>query len=117
MRAQLRFDCGYNRVCQFVLQIEDVFQCSIPLACPDMGAAGGLDQLRRDPQPIATSAHGALHDIPRAQFPAVLAALQSIGALPAVLPESLLPIASAHVTNTRGEVTGAVFVPGHEVVA
>jgi L-asparaginase II len=54
---------------------------------------------------------------PRAQFPAVLAALQAIGALPAVLPDALLPIASARVTNTRGELTGAVFVPGHEVVA
>lgn len=54
---------------------------------------------------------------PRAQFPAVLAALQAIGALPAVLPESLLPIASTPVRNTRDEVTGAIFVPGHEVLA
>jgi L-asparaginase II len=51
----------------------------------------------------------------RAQFPAVLAVLQSLGVLPAVLPAALVPFAHAPVRNTREVITGAVFVPGHEV--
>lgn len=53
----------------------------------------------------------------RAQFPAVLAALQAIGVLPATLPEPLLPLAYTPLHNTREQITGAVFVPGHEVLA
>ncbi len=53
---------------------------------------------------------------PRAQYPAVLACLQAIGALPARLPASLMTIAHQQIMNTRDEVVGAVFVPGHEVV-
>ena len=53
---------------------------------------------------------------PRAQYPAVLACLQAIGALPARLPESLRSIAHQEIVNTRDDVVGAVFVPGHEVV-
>lgn len=53
---------------------------------------------------------------PRAQYPAVLACLQVLGALPARLPESLMTIALTPLTNTRDEMVGAVFVPGHEVV-
>ena len=53
---------------------------------------------------------------PRAQYPAVLACLQAIGALPARLPESLRSIAHHPIVNTRDDMVGAVFVPGHEVV-
>jgi L-asparaginase II len=53
---------------------------------------------------------------PRAQYPAVLACLQVLGALPACLPESLRSIAQSPLTNTRNETVGVVFVPGHEVV-
>ncbi len=53
---------------------------------------------------------------PRAQYPAVLACLQAIGALPARLPASLMTIAHHQIVNTRDDVVGAVFVPGHEVV-
>lgn len=53
---------------------------------------------------------------PRAQYPAVLACLQYLGALPARLPESLMSVAFQQLHNTRGEAVGAVFVPGHEVV-
>jgi L-asparaginase II len=53
---------------------------------------------------------------PRAQYPAVLACLQAIGVLPARLPEALMSIAHHQIVNTRDDVVGAVFVPGHEVV-
>lgn len=53
---------------------------------------------------------------PRAQYPAVLACLQAIGALPARLPASLMSIAHHQIVNTRDDVVGSVFVPGHEVV-
>jgi len=52
----------------------------------------------------------------RAQYPAVLACLQAVGALPARLPDALLPVAHHTLVNTRGEAVGAVFVPGHELV-
>ncbi len=54
---------------------------------------------------------------PRAQFPAVLACLQMVGALPARLPAPLAAVAHHAIVNTRDEVVGRVFVPGHEVVA
>jgi L-asparaginase II len=53
---------------------------------------------------------------PRAQYPAVLACLQALGALPARVPAALAPIAVAVLRNTRDESVGAVFVPGHELV-
>ncbi len=53
---------------------------------------------------------------PRAQYPAVLACLQALGALPARLPESLASVALTILRNTRDEIVGRVFVPGHEVV-
>ncbi len=53
---------------------------------------------------------------PRAQYPAVLACLQVLGALSARLPAPLMSIAHRPLTNTRGDIVGAVFVPGHEVV-
>lgn len=52
----------------------------------------------------------------RAQYPAVLACLQLLGALPPRLPESLMAVAHSTITNTRGDAVGAVFVPGHELV-
>lgn len=52
----------------------------------------------------------------RAQYPAVLACLQTLGVLPARLPESLAPVAYQTIVNTRDEAVGAVFVPGHELV-
>lgn len=51
----------------------------------------------------------------RAQYPAVLACLQMLGALPAQLPESLRRVALHAITNTRGDTVGRIFVPGHEV--
>jgi L-asparaginase II len=53
---------------------------------------------------------------PRAQYPAVLACLQALGALPATVPPSLSPFAWHVVENTRQEPVGAIFVPGHELV-
>ncbi len=53
---------------------------------------------------------------PRAQYPAVLACLQALGALPPRLPTSLASIALSSLRNTRDEVVGRVFVPGHEVL-
>jgi L-asparaginase II len=44
----------------------------------------------------------------RAQYPAVLALLQQLGALPDRLPDALQPFATPAVTNTRDEVVGAV---------
>jgi L-asparaginase II len=52
----------------------------------------------------------------RAQYPAVLACLQALGALPSRLPEALVPVAHHTIVNTRHEAVGAVFVPGHELV-
>jgi len=52
----------------------------------------------------------------RAQYPAVLACLQALGALPPRLPSSLMAVAHHTIVNTRGEAVGAVFVPGHELV-
>ncbi len=53
---------------------------------------------------------------PRAQYPAVLACLQALGALPPRLPEELASIAVCSLRNTRDEIVGRVFVPGHEVI-
>ncbi len=53
---------------------------------------------------------------PRAQYPAVLACLQALGALPSRLPEQLASIALRPILNTRNEVVGRIFVPGHEVL-
>lgn len=44
----------------------------------------------------------------RAQYPAVLRALQLVGALPEVLPARLQDFARTRVKNTRGEVVGEV---------
>lgn len=52
----------------------------------------------------------------RAQYPAVLACLQAIGALPAQLPEALRPVAHQQLVNTLGDTVGSVCVPGHELV-
>jgi L-asparaginase II len=52
----------------------------------------------------------------RAQYPAVLACLQAIGALPAQLPAALRPVAHQQLVNTLGDTVGSVFVPGHELV-
>ncbi len=52
---------------------------------------------------------------PRAQYPAVLACLQALDALPPRLPAPLAPIAHHVIRNTRGDAVGAVFVPGHEL--
>jgi L-asparaginase II len=46
----------------------------------------------------------------RAQYPAVLALLQQIGALPDALPASLLPFAETSVSNTLNAEVGAVRV-------
>lgn len=45
---------------------------------------------------------------PRAQFPAVLALLQHLGALPAELPPRLADFRQRVIRNTRGEVVGEV---------
>jgi L-asparaginase II len=47
---------------------------------------------------------------PRAQYPAVLAVLARMGALPAVLPDSLRDLAIRNVRNTRGEKVGEIRV-------
>jgi L-asparaginase II len=46
----------------------------------------------------------------RAQYPALLRALQLAGALPEALPARLQEFASTKVRNTRGEVVGEVRV-------
>ncbi len=46
----------------------------------------------------------------RAQYPAVLALLQQLGALPAALPDPLAAFARVPVANTRDEVVGEVHV-------
>jgi L-asparaginase II len=46
----------------------------------------------------------------RAQYPAVLALLQQLGALPTVLPDALLPFAGPPVANTRDEQVGEIRV-------
>jgi len=46
----------------------------------------------------------------RAQYPAVLALLDQLGALPAELPEPLRELTGRHVRNTRGETVGEVRV-------
>ncbi len=46
----------------------------------------------------------------RAQFPAVLAALQQLGALPDELPPRLAEFARRQLRNTRGEIVGEVHV-------
>lgn len=53
----------------------------------------------------------------RAQYPAVLACLQALGALPATLSPALASFAAPTVRNTRDEVVGRIHVPGHELVA
>jgi len=53
----------------------------------------------------------------RAQYPAVLACLQSLGVLPATLSPALSAFAAPSVRNTRDEVVGHIFVPGHELLA
>ncbi|MCU0647541.1 MAG: asparaginase [Gemmatimonadaceae bacterium] len=49
----------------------------------------------------------------RAQYPAVLALLQQLGALPEPLPASLAAFATVQIPNTRDEVVGAVRVAAH----
>ena len=48
----------------------------------------------------------------RAQFPAVLAILQHLGALPKELPPRLAEFRQRHLRNTRGEVIGEVRAAG-----
>lgn len=48
----------------------------------------------------------------RAQYPALLAILQSLGALPDPLPPRLAEIAAPAIRNTRGEVVGGLRVEG-----
>lgn len=52
---------------------------------------------------------------PRAQYPAVLALLASLGELPATLPEGLQRLAGRQVWNTRGDVVGEIRVGAIEV--
>jgi L-asparaginase II len=52
----------------------------------------------------------------RAQYPAVIACLQALGALPPRLPEALQSVAHHTIVNTLGHAVGAIFVPGHELV-
>lgn len=53
----------------------------------------------------------------RAQYPAVLACLQSLGVLPATLSPALAAFAAPVVRNTRDDVVGRIQVPGHELLA
>jgi L-asparaginase II len=53
----------------------------------------------------------------RAQYPAVLALLDSLGALPADLPEALQALTGRVVRNTRGEAVGEIRVSPSDVGA
>jgi L-asparaginase II len=46
----------------------------------------------------------------RAQYPALLRALQRLGALPEALPSRLVEFAAPRIRNTRGECVGDVHV-------
>ncbi len=56
-----------------VLQVEEVVDVTVDPARPDVVAGLGLDQLRRDPHPLADPPDAAFHRIAHPEFAADLA--------------------------------------------
>ena len=64
----LRLDRDHDLLGDLVLQVEDVIQTAIEAIGPEVIAAGRIDELCRDPDPVARLADTAFDDVANTQF-------------------------------------------------
>src|SRR5262245_23367983 len=70
--AELRLDRRGDGLGQLVLEREDIREAAVIALGPDMAAGGGVDELRRDTEPIAAFPHAAFQYIAHAELAADL---------------------------------------------